>query len=1091
MRDRVATFSGGFSRSRAARYAGWACCALLAGCGAARNDPPVVFTDEQSIAPDGEARFTRALDAGVYLLEVVELGIDVRVSIAAGAEPIELEALAPRHGEVFAVIELATPADVQVRARSVDHFTRAGGARLSVARFRRMPGGSPGELENGYRAMSAAARDTARNEQAAWPRAADEYSEAITRFENVGDDAARARAAYALANLQAYARDEWAATVRATEIAADAFDSAGDETGLHNAQALRAAAELEIASGMSADTQKSEQRALYGAADRRLVEAAEYFTANQLPLRAAYAVNMRGIRALNMGAYDEAANLFAQAVEMSRANRDTAEQARSLGNLAWVHRVQGFVAQAAAEYEALLPMVDRERYAYEYGVVLANYGFCLIALGDFDHALRVHTEALALFTKVGDQDERATELAALGGLYFRIGDTDRALDTLRAAIEAQERVNDTRGLAGTLRVAGNASSAMGQHDLALEYLRRSARIDANPHNVARARVLIAGELRVLGDLRGAEAELAGALASGNALVRANGLEERARLRQAQRDLPGAIADLREADRRYKELSLDFNRIDTNTALAMALLAHKDVAAASAAADEAVAIVSRIRVKSGNPEWRARFLSSRYSPFEARIAVDFAAAGADDAAASWRAFRTAEEVRARSLADQLAYGTTSPATRDDPQIDALRARLTSQQLRLETRMQRADADDEGTLALRRDIEETRAQIDAARLRQDNVRSGDLALPETLAQVQAGLPAGTAVLAYFVGDSQSHGWLLTRETLRHATLPGREPLQRAIDSALRLPAVTADAQRQLARMVLGDLLDGTRATRMLVLPDGPLNGVPFAALPLADAGDELLVDRFVLGYAPSLALALRTHDRSAKRGTRVAVISDPVYSPDDRRLPAPGTPGNLRGPRQASPNKLTRLPYSALEARAVTRAIGAADSIELSGFAATTQRVLDLASEQLAVLHFATHAVARKDSPEQSALFLTEYSPEGALLPDSRLTTSEITRHRLRADLVVLSGCATGDGSALRGEGVLGLTYGFLANGSRSVVASLWPVEDASTARFMNEFYRAFRASGSASESLRSAQLRTRGSTSAPVWSSFVVRANGFP
>lgn len=145
----------------------------------------------------------------------------------------------------------------------------------------------------------------------------------------------------------------------------------------------------------------------------------------------------------------------------------------------------------------------------------------------------------------------------------------------------------------------------------------------------------------------------------------------------------------------------------------------------------------------------------------------------------------------------------------------------------------------------------------------------------------------------------------------------------------------------------------------------------------------------------------------------------------------------------------------------------------------------------MLHFATHAVALKDSPEQSALFLTEYAPDGTLLPDSRLTTNEITRHRLRADLVVLSGCATGDGSALRGEGVLGLTYGFLANGSRSVVASLWPVEDASTARFMNEFYRAFRATGSASEALRSAQLRTRGSTSVPVWSSFVVRANGFP
>jgi CHAT domain-containing protein len=99
--------------------------------------------------------------------------------------------------------------------------------------------------------------------------------------------------------------------------------------------------------------------------------------------------------------------------------------------------------------------------------------------------------------------------------------------------------------------------------------------------------------------------------------------------------------------------------------------------------------------------------------------------------------------------------------------------------------------------------------------------------------------------------------------------------------------------------------------------------------------------------------------------------------------------------------------------------------------------------------------------------------------------------LRADLVVLSGCDTGGGGRLRGEGVLGLAYGFLANGSRSVVAALWPIEDAATARFMKEFYGAYRVSGRAADALRAAQLHTRGSANAAVWASFVVRANEFP
>jgi CHAT domain-containing protein len=226
-------------------------------------------------------------------------------------------------------------------------------------------------------------------------------------------------------------------------------------------------------------------------------------------------------------------------------------------------------------------------------------------------------------------------------------------------------------------------------------------------------------------------------------------------------------------------------------------------------------------------------------------------------------------------------------------------------------------------------------------------------------------------------------------------------------------------------------------------------------------------------------------------RVAVISDPVYAPDDQRLPTSGSGGTRRGAPPQSPNKLTRLPYSALEARAVQDTFGARETISLAGFEATRKRVLDLANANLSVLHFATHAMARDDAPERSALFLSEYAADGSYDAHSQLTTSDIMSSGLRARVVVLSGCATGDGSTLRGEGVLGLTYGFLANGAGAVVASLWPVEDASTARLMNEFYKAYRVHGNAAEALRAAQLRGRASQAAGAWSSFVVRANGFP
>jgi CHAT domain-containing protein len=278
-------------------------------------------------------------------------------------------------------------------------------------------------------------------------------------------------------------------------------------------------------------------------------------------------------------------------------------------------------------------------------------------------------------------------------------------------------------------------------------------------------------------------------------------------------------------------------------------------------------------------------------------------------------------------------------------------------------------------------------------------------------------------------------------------------------------------------------------LLILPDGPLNGLPFAALPIPHrAQRELLVDRFVLTAAPSLALAMRPTERRDSLPTRIAVISDPVYTPDDRRLTvAARDVVNYRGAGDGN-GGFARLPYSAIEARAVARAFEGAEVIALTGFNATVRQVIGLPRRDLDVLHFATHAVARRNAPEQSALFLSEFAADGTHISADRLTADDIARSGLRADVVVLSGCATGDGRELRGEGVLGLTYGFLANGSHTVIGSLWPVEDALTARFMEEFYAAYRVSGRAADALRMAQLRSRGTSTSTVWASFVVRSN---
>jgi CHAT domain-containing protein len=1098
VRDRVAKYFEELSRPRALQSLSFVALVCVASCSPDPLSQPLVeFSQTMEVAGATRPSLARKLQPGKYVIEIRERAIDLRVDIALRERRAELTDAQLRHGLQYYVVSLDQPAELRITLRNADQRDRRGTAGLRILRLPDNARHAQADAQlRGFMAFARAGELIAKNSEEGWRGAAEALREASEHFAQANDDRLVAEVEYARGWVEYSFLLQWQTAARSAETAQTHFSHVDDDLGAMRSALLRGLAELEVGAGMKADTQRAEQRALFVAADRRMRVAQEYFHEHGQRSDEMYATTARGVRHMYAGEYDEAGKYFTSALTLSRAEHDKLGETASLNNLGWMHDRRGEMASAAEIYESLLPLVDRESQPDVYATVLGNYGNALIALGDFDRALALHTEALQLFSARGDTGQRARELVALGSLYFRAGNVERALSTVRSALPLYEQAGDTIGLVGALRLAGNAAAELEQHETAVAYLRKAESVDPNPRSVERTRVLMAGELRALGDSRAAEQLLAGILTTKDERTRADGFAERARLRRQQHRVEEALADFRNADAIYRRLNLDFNRIDTSAALAQSLLESGQLSAAAAAADVAIGIETRIRVNSGNPELRARFLSASYAPYEARIAIDLAdTAGSDPQQRAWKGFHTAEAVRARSLADQLAVRARSaPADARDLEVDRLRERLTALQLRLED-LARQDASGSDVLEVQRTIDEARARLEARLLIQQRAQRGVTpSIPNSLQAAQAALPPDTAVLAYFVGDATSHGWLLTHDELRHITFGGRRTVQALVNGfvAHQREPRSAASPPALASL-LGNLLNGIRAQRLLILPDGPLNGLPFAALPDPGSRGKQLIDRFVVSAAPSLALALRTPARQSVPHSRVAVISDPVYASDDGRLSlaASSAAANYRGNEPPRPDSLTRLPFSALEARAVVRAFKGAETTELAGFDATVSRVLSLASDDLGVLHFATHAVARKDAPEQSALFLSEYATDGAPIRANRLTAEDIARSGLRADVVVLSGCATGDGGELRGEGVLGLTYGFLANGSRTVIASLWPIQDASTARFMDEFYRAYRVSGRAAEALREAQLRTRGTAASAGWSSFVVRANEFP
>jgi CHAT domain-containing protein len=145
----------------------------------------------------------------------------------------------------------------------------------------------------------------------------------------------------------------------------------------------------------------------------------------------------------------------------------------------------------------------------------------------------------------------------------------------------------------------------------------------------------------------------------------------------------------------------------------------------------------------------------------------------------------------------------------------------------------------------------------------------------------------------------------------------------------------------------------------------------------------------------------------------------------------------------------------------------------------------------IVHFATHGIINTERPELSGIVLSLFDREGHS-QNGFLRLHDIYNLHLPADLVVLSACSTGLGKEVRGEGVIGLSRGFMFAGASGVIASLWKVDDDATAELMKHFYDAlFQKGMSPSAALRHAQLalsQNKRWESPYYWAGFVIQGN---
>jgi CHAT domain-containing protein len=449
-----------------------------------------------------------------------------------------------------------------------------------------------------------------------------------------------------------------------------------------------------------------------------------------------------------------------------------------------------------------------------------------------------------------------------------------------------------------------------------------------------------------------------------------------------------------------------------------------------------------------------------------------------------AFQAAERARARTLLESLGEAAAGIREGIEPELldeeRSLRERLN--EAALERSLLPAEADPETARALSSEIASLATDYDRLQstIRTRSPRYSSLTQPRalTVAEIQRSvLGEGTRLLAYSLGTEKSFAWSVTRADHHVYELPAAaaiEELAGRARSELTSPRGTGgDAVEELSKTLLGPVAGVTESERLLVVTEGALNRIPFAAL--HDGSGAPLVKSLEIVRLPSASIVpVLRRQRAGRAFTKwAAVAADPVY-----------------GRASGAPVALRRLASSREEALAI-QALAPPGAVDVVlGLAASREWVTTTDFRDYRALHFATHGIVDDREPAVSGVVLSLVDERGDAR-DGFLRLHDVYNLDLPVDLVVLSACETGLGKDVRGEGLLGLVRGFLYAGAAAVVASAWNVDDEATSELMEHFYRSYFAGSTPAAALRRAQialLETRRFAAPYYWAAFELQGD---
>jgi CHAT domain-containing protein/tetratricopeptide (TPR) repeat protein len=714
------------------------------------------------------------------------------------------------------------------------------------------------------------------------------------------------------------------------------------------------------------------------------------------------------------------------------------------------------------------------------GILLHNLASVYISLGAPESALARLTESLAIAKQANDRRQEARSLEMMATIRHVLNDKEAALDLYAQSLEICKSVKDSAWQVLDLNGLGQVEEDLGDGQKGMDYFRKALELVRQIQRPEWEAIVLSN----MGHASATNGDLAGAT---DYYDQAYQIAQRIGDRTSERRILAGMASLKSESGQLEDARLLI--------------------------EKALAIAEPLRDALPGNDLRSSYFASIQDLFSLKIEILMKLHKSQPQKGfDVLALNASENSRARGLLDRLALkgriheGLDPKLMLREQELALELSGKTSRLLRLRLANAMKSADE--IADLQKEIAEKVNQYQELQvvIRRENPRFADLAqakaatLDEIRVQV---LDAKSVLMEYWLGEKSGALWVATSGGLSAFELPGRAEIETAarryydaLTSGSRLHHSADDREVrdggiELSRVLLKPAAGLIAGKRLLVVADGILNYLPFAALPepvKPGAGLKPLADAHQIVMLPSasvLAFARQEAGSKAAAPKAVAILADPVFIASDSRVHPDATPGQSLGrsetrdaevldsimKRSAADGSvgLERLPFTRQEGDRIYEIAKASGSLEALDFQANRDLAIGPELVNYRIVHFATHGFLDDATPAWSGLVLSLVDERGHPR-DGFLKLQDIYNLHLNADLVVLSACRTALGKDVKGEGIMGLSRGFMYAGAKRVLASLWKVDDFATAEFMTRFYRALVTEHrTPAEALRSAQV----------------------